>query len=55
MVGLGQGLTVQEIAARRGVALATIRSQMQSLMAKTGARRQAELVGMLSSMPPVLS
>jgi DNA-binding CsgD family transcriptional regulator len=55
MVGLGRGLTAQELATQRGVSLATIRSQIQAAMAKTGATRQAELVSLLSSMPPVLT
>ncbi len=55
MVGLGRGLTAQDLATQRGVSLATIRSQLQAAMAKTGATRQAELVSLLSSMPPVLT
>jgi DNA-binding CsgD family transcriptional regulator len=55
MVGLGRGLTAQDLATQRGVALTTIRSQIQAAMAKTGATRQAELVSLLSSMPPVLT
>ncbi|MBT9609564.1 MAG: helix-turn-helix transcriptional regulator [Aquabacterium commune] len=52
MVGLGRGLTPQDMAAQRGVSLATIRSQIQATMVKTGASRQAELVSLLSNMPP---
>lgn len=54
MVGLGQGCSAQELADQRGVALATVRSQVQSLLKKTGADNQAALVRMLSDMPSFL-
>jgi len=47
-VALCEGLSPAEVAAARGVALATIRSQLAELFRKTGARRQAELVRRLS-------
>ncbi|MEO9162153.1 MAG: helix-turn-helix transcriptional regulator, partial [Casimicrobiaceae bacterium] len=43
------GADVSEIAARNSVSVATIRSQLQSLFAKTGTRRQAKLVQLLLS------
>ncbi|GIL40113.1 helix-turn-helix transcriptional regulator [Roseiterribacter gracilis] len=43
-VGLAQGETVQEIADRRQVRISTVRSQLQSALAKTGAARQADLI-----------
>lgn len=41
---LTAGLTLKEIAGKRGRALETVRQQLKSVMSKTGARRQAELV-----------
>jgi DNA-binding CsgD family transcriptional regulator len=40
-----------EIAQQRGVRITTIRSQLASLFSKTGARRQAELVRIFSTVP----
>lgn len=55
MVGLARGQTLQDMAQQRGVAMSTIRSQLRSTLSKTGASRQAELVSLLASMPPVLT
>lgn len=41
---LAQGDTTAEVAKARGVAVGTVRSQVKSLMAKTGCRRQKDLV-----------
>jgi DNA-binding CsgD family transcriptional regulator len=46
-VALCEGLSVEEAAARFGVSLATVRTQLKAVLAKTGTRRQAELVGRL--------
>jgi len=43
-LGLVEGLAPAGIAARHGVSLPTARSQIRSLMAKTGTRRQPELL-----------
>jgi DNA-binding CsgD family transcriptional regulator len=45
---LGQGLSPNVIAARRGVALGTVRSQIKDILAKTGCRRQSELAAKLA-------
>lgn len=45
------GLSVEEVAMARGVRLTTIRSQVQSLLAKTGTNRQGELLRLLLSLP----
>jgi DNA-binding CsgD family transcriptional regulator len=52
--GLVEGKTLSEIAAQRGVALETLKSQLKTVFAKTGTRRQSELVGLLSAagLPP---
>lgn len=44
---LGGGATVAEIAAGNGVAQPTVRNQIREIFAKTGVRRQADLVGLL--------
>ncbi|EFH10557.1 helix-turn-helix transcriptional regulator [Pseudoroseomonas cervicalis] len=48
---LATGLSVEEVALARGVRLTTIRSQVQSLLAKTGTNRQGELLRLLLSLP----
>ncbi|WBV41634.1 hypothetical protein [Pseudoroseomonas cervicalis] len=48
---LATGLSVEEVAMARGVRLTTIRSQVQSLLAKTGTNRQGELLRLLLSLP----
>ena len=40
------GRSLQEIALANAVAEATLRSQLRSIRAKTGKRRQAEIVGL---------
>lgn len=48
---VAEGETVMEIAARIGITVGTVRSQLKAVMAKTGVMRQADLVGLLSSQP----
>jgi DNA-binding CsgD family transcriptional regulator len=48
--GLIEGRTVEEIANANALARETIRSQLKSVLAKTGTRRQAELVGLLTGI-----
>ena len=50
-LGLLAGQTPQECAREAGVGVATVRSQLHSMFAKTGARRQAELVALLARVP----
>lgn len=50
-LGLLAGRTAGECARNAGVGVATVRSQLHSMFAKTGARRQAELVAILSRIP----
>jgi DNA-binding CsgD family transcriptional regulator len=45
---LAEGLTLPEISERLGKRRNTLRTQMRALLAKTGARRQAELVQLLA-------
>jgi len=50
-IGLLKGLSAAECAAQSGVGVATIRSQLHSIFSKTGVRRQAQLVALLSRVP----
>jgi DNA-binding CsgD family transcriptional regulator len=44
---LVDGLTLKEIATRRGVAVTTVRSQLRSVFLKTETERQADLVALV--------
>jgi DNA-binding CsgD family transcriptional regulator len=48
---LASGFSPEEIALTRRVQVVTIRSQVKALMAKTGTRRQGELIRLLLSLP----
>ena len=50
-IGLLKGLSAAECAVQAGVGVATIRSQLHSIFSKTGVRRQAQLVALLSRVP----
>lgn len=52
--GLMQGLSLREIAERRSSSVNTVRSQLKSICAKTGARRQADLVRVLFESIPLV-
>ena len=45
---LTRGRTTEAIAGQRGVSVATVRSQIKAIMAKTGVGRQAELVALVA-------
>lgn len=47
---LAQGKSRQQIARERGVAVETLRGQLKTLYAKSGCRREAELVAILARM-----
>jgi DNA-binding CsgD family transcriptional regulator len=49
---VGAGLTLNDIAAREGRSVATVRNQLKSVLAKTGCSRQAELTRMLALLVP---
>jgi DNA-binding CsgD family transcriptional regulator len=53
--GLCQGLDPREVAAAHGVGLATVRSQIGSIRAKTGAQSIRELVRRVAVLPPMVS
>ncbi len=52
---LSLGSSLEEIAGLRHVALSTVRSQLRTLMAKTGTERQSDLVRRLLTLPHGLS
>jgi DNA-binding CsgD family transcriptional regulator len=47
---LAEGQSAELIAARRGVAVGTVRAQIKTIMAKVGVRRQVELVVRLTEL-----
>lgn len=49
---LAHGQTPEAYALDAGIALATVRTQLRAALAKTGTRRQTELVRLLVSVPP---
>lgn len=53
LLGLADDATPADIAQRYGIAASTVRTHLKSLFAKTGAKRQKDLVKLLLSAPPV--
>jgi DNA-binding CsgD family transcriptional regulator/PAS domain-containing protein len=54
LLGLVEGATPQDIASQYGISSATVKTQLKSLFAKTGAKRQAELVKLALSATPLV-
>jgi DNA-binding CsgD family transcriptional regulator/PAS domain-containing protein len=50
---LADGLSLPDIAAMRGVSLATVRAQLKSLLQKMDCHRQSELVAVMKDIVPV--
>lgn len=50
---LTQGRTLKQAAEKRGVGIETVRSQMRSLLAKSGVHRQADLVRLIARLPEI--
>ena len=48
---LGEGMTIEAVAATHAVAIHTVRNQLRSIFSKTGVKRQADLVGLLKGAP----
>ncbi|HZZ94341.1 MAG TPA: hypothetical protein VFE23_17400 [Usitatibacter sp.] len=53
-LALAAGQSLGEVSAARGVLLSTSRTQLKSLLGKTGCRRQAELVMLVQGARPML-
>jgi DNA-binding CsgD family transcriptional regulator len=49
---IAAGQTTDEIAAREGKSVSTVRNQLKSALEKTGCRRQADLAGLLARLIP---
>jgi DNA-binding CsgD family transcriptional regulator len=49
---IAAGQTTNEIAAREGKSVSTVRNQLKSALEKTGCRRQADLAGLLARLIP---
>lgn len=52
---LGGGMTIGQIANTTGASAATVRNQVQAVFGKTGMHRQADLVGLLQGLSPMVS
>jgi DNA-binding CsgD family transcriptional regulator len=52
---LSNGVKPTDVAARQGVAISTVRSQIQSIRAKSGADSIGELMRQLALLPPLVS
>ncbi len=50
-VALAAGASPEQIATRHRTSIHTVRSQVQTILQKTGTTRQAEMVGMLAGLP----
>jgi len=48
--GIARGETPETIAASGGVAITTVRSQIRSVLEKTGTSRQSDLAGLLARL-----
>lgn len=53
-VAVAEGRTLADIAAGHGVARSTVRAQLNSVFAKMGVSRQAELAAALAGLPPAI-
>jgi DNA-binding CsgD family transcriptional regulator len=52
-VALAHGMPLKEIAERQRVKISTLRSHVKALCAKMGCERQAEIVAIALSLPPI--
>jgi DNA-binding CsgD family transcriptional regulator len=54
-IGLWKGVLIAEYARQRSVAMSTVRSQLKALLAKTGTRRQSDVVALVAQHLPMVS
>jgi DNA-binding CsgD family transcriptional regulator len=54
-LAISAGVRAAEYASRRGVSLSTVRSHLRSLLGKTGARTQGDVISLVARLRPVLS
>jgi DNA-binding CsgD family transcriptional regulator len=54
-LALWNGMQLVDFAARRGVEITTVRTQLKSLLAKTGCRRQSDVVALVARTQPLLA
>jgi len=52
-IALWKGMLIGEYAAQRSVAMSTVRTQLKSLLSKTGARRQSDIVSIVARLQPI--
>jgi DNA-binding CsgD family transcriptional regulator len=52
-IALWKGMLIAEYAAQRSVAMSTVRTQLKSLLAKTGSRRQSDIVSVVARLQPI--
>ena len=52
-MALWKGILIAEYAAQRSVAMSTVRTQLKSLLSKTHARRQSDIVSLVARMMPL--
>lgn len=50
-IGIGNGLSVEELALKNGITVLTVRSQLKSVFAKTDTHRQNELASLIGQLP----
>jgi DNA-binding CsgD family transcriptional regulator len=50
-LAIGDGRTLEEYACAKGVTLATVKTQLRSIFAKTNTKRQTQLVKLLGRIP----
>ncbi len=54
-IELSKGATVAEVAERRRSAVSTVRTQVKSVLRKTGSRRQGELIAKIHALRPAVA
>ena len=50
LTGLVNGMAVEQVAQLKGRSIATVRTQVRSLLAKTGSERQSDLIRLVARL-----